>query len=126
MKKESLDIFKSGITQDGTYMIYPNGSEGIQVYCEMSKDGWTRIMNRIENGLAFNQNWSKYQIGFGDISSNHGLGFNSINKILSTGDFKVRFEFKNSTHDYFELDRQCRLVFRKLSLLLLNMQSELF
>ena len=61
-------------------------------------------MNRVDNNNAFNKNWSDYKTGFGDINGNHWLGFNSINKILSTGDFVARFEFQNSTLDYFEVD----------------------
>ena len=70
----------------------------------MAKGGWTRIMNRVDNTTAFYRSWSDYKYGFGDINGNHWLGFNSINNILSTGDFMVRFEFENTQLDYFEVD----------------------
>ena len=105
MIRGCLDIYNSGIQVDGVYTIYPNSTEGIQVYCEMAKGGWTRIMNRIIGGNAFFKVLNDFKLGFGDINGNHWLGFNSINKILSTGDFMVRFEFDSSTQKYFsELD----------------------
>ena len=70
----------------------------------MAKGGWTRIMNRVDKTNAFNKSWSDYKYGFGDINGNHWLGFNSINKILLTGDFMARFEFENSQFYYFEVD----------------------
>ena len=105
--KECLDIFKRGVSQDGVYKIYPNSTEGIQVYCEMGKGGWTRIMNRIDNGTAFDRSWNDFKIGFGDINDNHWLGFNSISRILSIGKIMVRFEFMSqaSPLDFFEFDQ---------------------
>ena len=107
VSKECLDIFKRGINQDGVYTIYPNTTDGIQVYCEMAKGGWTRIMNRIDNGTAFNRSWNDFKIGFGDINGNHWLGFNSISKILSLGKLMIRFEFmsQSSPLDFFEFDQ---------------------
>ena len=101
-----MDIYNSGNQTDGIFTIYPNLKEGIQVYCEMTEGGWTRIMNRINSDYNnFLKSWNEFKIGFGDLNGNHWLGFNSINKILSTGDFMVRFEFYNYTQKYFsELD----------------------
>ena len=99
-----MDILHVGNQQDGIYTIYPNSTEGIQVFCEMAKGGWTRIMNRVDITNAFVKGWSDFKTGFGAINGNHWLGFNSINKILSTNNFMVRFEFENSQLDYFEVD----------------------
>ena len=104
MAKDCLEILNNGWVKDGIYTIYPNSIDGIEVYCQLELGGWTRIMNRIDNSPAFYRNWNDYKLGFGDISGNHWLGFNSINKILSNGDFMVRFEFEDSKVYFFELD----------------------
>ena len=90
--------------QDGVYPISVN-NETIQVYCDISKGGWTRVMNRINYASDFYKNWTEYKAGFGDVKRDHWLGFDSILKIMSNGEFIARFEFETvDAKDFFELD----------------------
>ena len=99
-------MFDYGNIQTGIYTIYPIPNKEIQVYCEMDKGGWTRIMNRIDDGNSFYKISTEFKIGFGEILGNHWLGFNAIRKILSIGQYFVRFEFERDDFqlDFFEID----------------------
>lgn len=42
---------------DGIYYIYPDADSevAVKVYCEMTRGGWTRILNRINKNSTFDR-----------------------------------------------------------------------
>ena len=91
--KSCLEIYQRGFNVDGIYTVILSDLSLINVYCEMKKGGWTRIMNRLDNSANFNKNWADYKYGFGQVESNHWLGLENIRKIVNYNPTKIRFEF---------------------------------
>ncbi|CAC5416567.1 unnamed protein product [Mytilus coruscus] len=62
--------------QSGVYKVFPNQTQGFDVYCEMNLDEghWT-VFQRRENGYVdFDRGWNKYKLGFGNPKHEFWLG----------------------------------------------------
>jgi uncharacterized protein YqgV (UPF0045/DUF77 family) len=73
---------------DGVYRIYPGGvrGSGVLTNCEMSSGGWTIIRRRNVGVLDFNQGWSLYESGFGDVNQGEfWLGLQNIYLLTQDG-----------------------------------------
>lgn len=89
------DIYsQGGIKLDGIYNIYLNESNiPTQVYCEMEKGGWTRILNRIDRLTpAFDRMWDEYAAGFGEIEGNYWLGLRAMQLLTYQEQMTLRIE----------------------------------
>ena len=60
---------------DGVYTITPGGS---QMYCDMSRGGWTAIQRRVDDSVGFYRGWADYVAGFGDLTGNYWAGLERI------------------------------------------------
>ncbi|XP_036410791.1 angiopoietin-related protein 3-like [Megalops cyprinoides] len=91
------EIFKRGERSSGMYPIKPNQSEPFYVYCEMTADGGsTVIQTRRDGSVDFDQTWEKYENGFGDLEREFWLGLRKIHAISSQGgDSILRIELED-------------------------------
>jgi hypothetical protein len=80
------DIQDLGHVSSGIYTIYPEGTVGFPVRCDMDTagGGWTVIQRRVSNS-DFYKTWTDYQIGFGNLSENFWLGNQQLHMITSQG-----------------------------------------
>lgn len=90
-----------GIKLDGIYNIYLNEeSTPTQVYCEMKKGGWTRILNRINRlNSSFDRVWTEYKDGFGDLLGNHWLGLKAMQQLTYQQQMSLRIEVSSDDKD---------------------------
>ncbi|XP_030055219.1 angiopoietin-related protein 5 isoform X4 [Microcaecilia unicolor] len=73
-------------TPSGRYIIQPEGTDySFEVFCDMDYrgGGWTVIQKRIDGLIDFQQMWSDYTDGFGDLLGEHWLGLKNIFYIVN-------------------------------------------
>ncbi|KAJ7423096.1 tenascin-R-like protein [Willisornis vidua] len=81
-------------SQSGVYIIQPTGLHPIMVYCEMGEadGGWTVIQrNRQDTDITWNESWSTYKHGFGNVHTEYWLGTENIYQITKQKIYQVRF-----------------------------------
>ena len=70
----------------------------VQVYCEMSNGGWTRIMNKAtRNVIDFDKPWSTYRDGFGALDDNHWLGLHNMHMLTRLHNMTLRMVMYNNS-----------------------------
>ncbi|XP_069560879.1 angiopoietin-related protein 3 [Brachyistius frenatus] len=90
------DLFNKGEVNSGIYVIKPNGSEPFNVYCEMSSDGGsTVIQRRVDGSDDFDQTWEKYEKGFGDMEKDFWLGLKKIHSLTQQGVHILRVDLED-------------------------------
>ncbi|XP_026882487.2 angiopoietin-related protein 3 [Electrophorus electricus] len=90
------EIFRRGQTNSGIYSIKPNQSEPFNVFCDMSSDGVaTIIQRRVDGSLDFDQNWDKYELGFGSLEKEFWLGLAKIYSIASQGEYILNIQLED-------------------------------
>ena len=92
------DILKlNSSSQDGDYIIYPDGINPIQVYCNMNKGGLTNLMMKKDSShQLFNKNWTEYKLGFGaPKSDNYWLGLDKIHKMTESKNIDLFIEYRD-------------------------------
>ncbi|XP_027560785.1 fibrinogen-like protein 1-like protein [Neopelma chrysocephalum] len=78
----------------GVYVIQPTGHQAVLVYCEMNGQdvGWTVIQrNNRDTSITWNESWSTYKHGFGNVNSEFWLGNEYIYQITKQRVYQVRF-----------------------------------
>lgn len=92
-----------GIKLDGIYNIYLSdaaNSPPTQVYCEMKKGGWTRILNRVNRlNASFDRVWADYKEGFGDLLGNYWLGLKAMQALTYQQQMSLRIEVASDDKD---------------------------
>jgi len=70
------------------------------VFCDT--DGWTVIQRRKDGSVDFNQSWTDYEKGFGDLHGEFWYGLKAINCLTQSGQWELRvdFQFENKTWSY--------------------------
>nr|XP_011436832.2 ryncolin-4 [Crassostrea gigas] len=91
------DILRSGSLTSGVYTIYPQGTGGFKVYCDMitAGGGWTVFQRRITGDVGFNRLWQEYQYGFGDTDGDHWIGNQRIHQLTSQGWYELRVDMSD-------------------------------
>uniref|UniRef100_A0A8C4X8D7 Fibrinogen C-terminal domain-containing protein n=1 Tax=Erpetoichthys calabaricus TaxID=27687 RepID=A0A8C4X8D7_ERPCA len=86
----------------GLYVIQPKDTHPLMVYCEMNTTGggWTVIQrNRGSGELTWDESWTTYKYGFGDILQDHWLGMEYIHKIASQTIYEIRFVIYDASNN---------------------------
>ncbi|XP_063357002.1 angiopoietin-related protein 3 isoform X1 [Pelmatolapia mariae] len=93
---DCTDMFNKGETNSGVYVIKPNQSEPFNVFCEMSSEGGsTVIQRRVDGSVDFDQTWEKYEKGFGDLEKDFWLGLKKIHSITQEGVYILRVDLED-------------------------------
>ncbi|XP_003379621.1 putative protein scabrous [Trichinella spiralis] len=80
-----------------------NYNTTVRVYCDMQDElgGWTVIQRRLDGGVDFNQNWTNYKNGFGQLDSNFWLGNRHIHAMTSNAKYALKIETIDVFGRYF-------------------------
>ncbi|KAM9357974.1 angiopoietin-related protein 3 [Symphorus nematophorus] len=90
------ELFNKGEANSGIYVIKPNQSEPFNVYCEMGSDGGsTVIQRRIDGSVDFDQTWTEYERGFGDLERDFWLGLKKIHSFTQQGVYILRMDLED-------------------------------
>lgn len=96
LPKDCSDLFNKGEANSGIYVIKPNQSEPFNVYCEMSLDGGsTVIQRRVDGSEDFDQTWDKYEKGFGNLEKDFWLGLKKIYSLTNQGVYILRIDLED-------------------------------
>ncbi|XP_028857806.1 angiopoietin-related protein 3 [Denticeps clupeoides] len=94
------DAFNQGQRESGVYPIKPNQSEPFNVFCEMTSDGGAVVIQRREDGsVDFDQEWDKYEKGFGNLEKEFWLGLEKIYSIANQGEHIMHLELEDWRHE---------------------------
>ncbi|XP_062578320.1 ryncolin-4-like [Saccostrea cucullata] len=107
LSQDCQDILWSGTTANGVYTVYPKGTGGFRVFCDIKTKGggWTVFQRRQSGKIGFNRYWKEYKYGFGVPSDEHWIGNQRIHQLISQGWYELRVDlsdFKNQRrHAYY-------------------------
>lgn len=80
LPSDCSELFDWGERVSGVYTIKPNTSEPFMAFCDMKK-GETVIQRRTDGSINFDQNWEKYENGFGDLQGEFWLGLKRVHSL---------------------------------------------
>ncbi|KFP83572.1 Fibrinogen-like A, partial [Acanthisitta chloris] len=86
-------------SSSGIYLIQPKGLQPIVVYCEISREdgAWTVIQrNQRDTPVTWDESWSTYKYGFGNVRTEYWLGTEYIHQITKQKVYQVRFVIWNA------------------------------
>ncbi|KAJ8378476.1 hypothetical protein AAFF_G00239400 [Aldrovandia affinis] len=90
------EVFDRGERNSGVYPIKPNQSEPFYVYCHMTADGGsTVIQSRQDGSVDFDQTWEKYENGFGNLEKEFWLGLKKMYAIARQGGSILHIELED-------------------------------
>ncbi|XP_054482525.1 angiopoietin-related protein 3-like [Anoplopoma fimbria] len=96
LPSDCSDLFKRGERLSGVYAIRPTGTEPFMAFCDMSKDnGATVIQRRMDGSVNFDQNWEKYENGFGDFQGDFWLGLRNIHSLATQGNSVLHIQLED-------------------------------
>ncbi|XP_076091055.1 fibrinogen C domain-containing protein 1-B-like isoform X1 [Mytilus galloprovincialis] len=80
--------------KSGVYKIYPDGTSGFNVFCDMKSfgGGWTLFQRRTNGFVGFYRDWQSYKNGFGNLKEDFWLGNEYLNKLTEQGYYKLRID----------------------------------
>ncbi|XP_034047786.1 tenascin-like isoform X2 [Thalassophryne amazonica] len=97
--RDCAEVFLNGDTTSGLYSIYVGGegSQAVQVYCDMSTDGggWLVFLRRQSGNINFFRNWKNYTAGFGNLNDEFWLGLSTLYKITSSAQYELRVDLRD-------------------------------
>nr|XP_056717125.1 fibrinogen-like protein 1-like protein [Euleptes europaea] len=102
------EMFQTGHTKSGLYIIRPDNTRKLVVQCYMDGcNGWTLIQqNSFNTEITWSETWTTYKYGFGNLEDDHWLGNEYISLITRQKWYKVRINLvdANGNHKYAEYD----------------------
>ncbi|XP_032879375.1 fibrinogen-like protein 1-like protein [Amblyraja radiata] len=108
-------INRFGNKDNGIYVIKPQTSPPVLVYCDMKTEGggWILLQNVTRGSSVFSQKkWVDYKTTFGNLEGNYWLGNEHMHAITKQQRFEVKFIIQNGTQfvhvDYssFNIDEE--------------------
>ncbi|CAG2164549.1 unnamed protein product [Oppiella nova] len=109
--KSCSELYNSGSTCDGIYVITIANTRPLRVYCDMSDNGggWTVILRRGDFGrtrhrISFEQSWNGYKGGFGDMDSGEfWLGLDNIYQMTANGNHILQVDLESFDGEYVSI-----------------------
>ena len=85
LPRDCLDALNKGSMLSGVYAIKPDHLVPFDVYCDMDTDGggWTVFQRRQDGSEEFYRGWYYYANGFGNLSQEHWLGLDKLNRLMA-------------------------------------------
>jgi len=85
---------RSPENENGVYKVFPstNNTSSLSVYCQ---GPWTVFHKRFDGSQNFNQNFSTYETGFGNLDSEHWLGLIPLHELTKVGNHVLRVEMED-------------------------------
>ncbi|KAL3832729.1 hypothetical protein ACJMK2_024345 [Sinanodonta woodiana] len=101
--RDCADIQLLGHNTTGIYKIYPTGTMGFSVRCDMDTDGggWTVFQRRFDGSVNFARGWTEYQVGFGNMEGEFWLGNQQIHMLTSQGWYELRVDMRRTNRHRF-------------------------
>lgn len=97
------DVYESGMTSDGVYLIFPKGcySIPVPVYCDMTtpKGPWTVFQKRFDGSENFFRGWEDYKSGFGHADKEYWLGLENIYHLTLQRSYRLRIDMTDFDKD---------------------------
>ncbi|XP_053561230.1 fibrinogen-like protein 1-like protein [Bombina bombina] len=100
--------------ESGVYVIQPKDLHPLVVYCDMKtkSGGWIVIQrNSFNSEITWDESWSTYKYGFGNVQSDYWLGVEYLHYITKQKVYQVRFiiydkdnEEKYADYNFFSVD----------------------
>ena len=100
---DCADIYKSEERKSGVYTINPDGSGIIGVFCDQTTAGWGWLVfqKRLDGSVDFYRGWTEYKDGFGSLTSEFWLGVDKIDRLTSSGNYKLRVDLEDFAGNTF-------------------------
>ncbi|KAM9455044.1 microfibril-associated glycoprotein 4-like [Clarias gariepinus] len=102
LPQDCQELYRSGVTSNGVYTIYPSPSTPVDVYCEISCTddcdavaGWTVIQRRMDGSVGFYRNWETYKNGFGNKSGEYWLGLDNLHLMTNNKLYELRIDLED-------------------------------
>ena len=76
-----------------------NFANSADAYCGMTTGGggWIVIQrNRKDNVVSFNRNWTDYEEGFGELSTEFWYGLKPMHYLTDSGQWEMRVDYQNN------------------------------
>lgn len=93
LPSDCSELFNRGERMSGVYAIKPITSEPFMAFCDM-RTGETVIQRRTDGSINFDQNWEKYESGFGDLRGEFWLGLRRVRSLSAQGNSILRVQLE--------------------------------
>ena len=110
LKHFASDYVTSKVSS-GVYKIsLSNFANSVDAYCDMTTDGggWIVIQrNRRDNVVSFNKNWTDYEEGFGDLTTEFWYGLKPLHYLTDNGQWEMRvdYQYESKTWSYLHYNQ---------------------
>lgn len=90
-------MYKIGETNDGVYLIDPDGQGSYEVRCDMTTDGggWTVLQRRLNGSEDFYRGWTEYKYGFGNKTGEFWQGLDKIHRMTKSEKNVLRVDLED-------------------------------
>lgn len=94
--KDCPERWEAGEKEPGVYIIHPNGTFPVKVYCGHSVNGsYTVIQRRLNGQINFYTTWQYYKLGFGNPQGDYWAGLDAIHALTYNGNNILRIEMQS-------------------------------
>ena len=105
-----LKIFSSAYAPSGVYKMSKGSFDNsVNTYCDMTTDGggWIVIQRNKNSKVTFNRNWTDYEKGFGNLTTEFWYGLESMHCLTQRGQWEMRvdYQFNNKTWSYLHYNQ---------------------